>query len=347
MKRHVVPALALVAAAMVVAVGCSQASPAPPPAQAPAAAQPAAAPPAAGFPEKGKVVMWTVPWGAGGGGDITARAFQPLLEKELGVSITVLNKAGGGGQTGLQEFLKSAKPDGYHIASTHLPNTAASYLDPERQATFTLKSFALVGNMVLDPVVFSVKKDGPYKTLKDVVDAAKANPGKLRLTSAGLMTNSHVGAIQLELASGAKFAHMFFEQQGEQRAALLGGHVEVEANPVSETAPGVKDGELLPLGIAAREESKYLPGLKTVISQGYDGVAMAAYRAISLPAGTSPEIVDRWTKALQKAATAPESIEMFDKMTLAAKYMNPQELMADWLEVEKVVQKILDQMKKK
>jgi len=349
--------MAALAAAMILAVGCGPAATPPAPTaapakaseatKAPAAATAAAAQPKASFPEKGKSIMWTVPWGAGGGGDITARAFQPLLEKELGVSITVLNKAGGGGQTGLQEFLTTAKPDGYHIASTHLPNTPASYLDPERKATFALKDFQLVGNMVLDPVVFSVKKGSPYKTLKDLVDAAKANPGKIKLTSAGLMTNSHVAAIQLELAAGIKFAQMFYEQQGEQRAALLGGHADVEFNPVSETAGGVKDGDLIPLAIAAKEPSKYLPDVKTTASQGFPTVAMAAYRAISLPAGTPQDIVDKWVAALEKASKDPVSQAAFDKMNLAAKFMGPKELMTDWVEMEKIVQKIIDDTKKK
>jgi tripartite-type tricarboxylate transporter receptor subunit TctC len=347
----------LLAATLVIA-GCSSSAPAPTQAPSkPAAAAPTSAPaaPAAptqaaakkiDYPQKGKVITQNVPFGAGGGADITARTIQPLLEKELGVQMPIVNKPGGAGQVGLTEFVQTAKPDGYTIAWTLLPGTPASYLDPERKCIFTLKDFQLVSNFALDPVVLSVKKGSQFKTLKDLLDYAKANPGKVRVSSAGLMTTSHVAMVQLEKAAGVEFAHMFFEQQGEQRAALLGGHIETEANPVSETAPGVKSGDLEPLAIFDSQSSKYLPEVKTAESLGYK-VAMSSARGIAVPAGTPMEIVNVLDAAVKKVATDPANQEQFDKMMLATRYMGPADYLKYWKEIEGIVQMVLDASRKK
>ncbi len=363
MKRLIVLVVAIASAAMLVIAGCSSAAPAPAPTQAPAkpaapapaptqaaapaaAAAPTAAPAKVEWPQKGKVITQNVPYGSGGGADITARTLQPLLEKELGVQMPIVNKAGGSGQVGMTEFVTTAKPDGYTVVWSLLPGTPASYLDPERKAVFTLKNLALVANFAFDPVVLSVKKGSQYKTLKDLIDYAKANPGKLRASSSGLMNTSHVAGVQLEKAAGIKFAHMFFEQQGEQRAALLGGHLEVELNTMSETAPGVKSGELEALVVFDDQESKFLPGVKTAKSMGYD-VSMASSRGISMLAGTPAEIVNVMANAIKKIEGDPANKQQFDKMMLGTRYLGSKEYLDYWLATEKTVQMVLDSTKQK
>lgn len=308
-----------------------------------------APPPASGarddFPAKGKVITQIVPFGAGGGADITARALQPWLEKELGVSMPVINKPGGGGQVGFTEFVKTAKPDGYTIVWALLPGTPASYLDPKRQARFTRKDFKLVANVALDPVSIVVKADSRYQSLKDLIDAAKANPRKIRATSAGVMVTSHVGSIQLELATGVRFAQLFYEQQGEQRAALLGGHADVEFNTVSETAAEITSGELRALAICDDQPSKYVPKVPTAISQGFK-CSVASLRGIAVPAGTPDKVVGILAAAVRKVLADPQNQKTLDKLRLATRYMAGKDYEAYWAESEKTVQTVLNTIKK-
>ncbi len=363
MKRLIVPVVALASAAMLVVAGCGSAAPAPAPTQAPAkaaepakaaapaaaaptqAAAPAAAPKAA-WPEKGKFITQNVPYGAGGGADISARAVQPLLEKELGVSMPIVNKAGGGGQVGMTDFVTTAKPDGYTLVWTIIPNVNSSYLDPERKAVYTFKDLQLVANFAYDPVVISVKKGSKFTTLKDLVDYAKANPKKVRASSSGLMATSHVGGMMLQMKAGVEFAHMFFEQQGEQRAALLGDHLEVELNTMSETAPSVKSGELQALAVLDVEESAFLPGVKTAKAQGYD-VSMASSRGIAVKAGTPMDVVNKMADAIKKIEADPTNKAQFTKMNLGTKFLGPKEYEAYWLEADKGIKAVLDETKKK
>jgi len=292
------------------------------------------------FPVKGKVITQIVPFGAGGGADITARALQPALEKALGVSMPIINKPGGGGQVGFTDFVKTAKPDGYTIVWALLPGTPASYLDPKRQAKFTRKDFKLVANVALDPVSILVKADSPYKSLKDLVAAAKANPGKVRATSAGVMVTSHIAVIQVELATGAKFANLFYEQQGEQRAALLGGHADVEFNPVSETAADIRSGQLRGLALCDGQPSKYVQAVPTAISQGVK-CTVASARGIAVPAGTPDKVVAVLAGAVSKVLADPETQKQLDKLGLATRYMAGKDYEAYWAESEKAVQAAL------
>ena len=348
MNRLVV-SIAVTAAAGILLIGCSQA-PAAAPTQAPAKAAPAAAAPAApaaqeSWPKKGQIITQNVPYGSGGGADITARTIQPMLEKELGVSMPIVNKSGGSGQVGMTDFVTNAKPDGSTIVWTLLPGVPASYLDPERKAVYSFKDIALVSNFAFDPVTISVKKGSQFKTLKDLVDYAKANPAKIRASSSGLMNTSHVGGVQLEQAAGIKFAHMFFEQQGEQRAALLGDHLEVELNTTSEVAPGLKSGELEILAVFDAKENPFLPGVPTAKSMGYD-VEMASSRGISVLAGTPQIVIDTLANAVKKIEADPANQEQFKKMNLGTRYLGPKEYNDYWMGVEKTVKVVLDSTKK-
>ncbi|HTU00459.1 MAG TPA: tripartite tricarboxylate transporter substrate-binding protein, partial [Candidatus Sulfotelmatobacter sp.] len=129
----------------------------------------------AGFPDKNRPIMLVVSYPPGGGTDVTGRLLAPLLEKELGTSVQVLNKPGAGGQVGFTEISRS-RPDGYTIGYMILPTVITTYLDPSRKAVFSRKSFELLALQDNDPGIIAVKANSPYKSLKDLIDAAKANP---------------------------------------------------------------------------------------------------------------------------------------------------------------------------
>jgi tripartite-type tricarboxylate transporter receptor subunit TctC len=180
---------------------------------APAAAKPTeAAKPAASTGAVQKPADWPkksiqliIPWDAGGGTDVGFRLLAPLMEKALGQPVEVVNKAGAGSQVGLTEIAK-AKPDGYTIGNASGPSAQTIYLDPERKATFKLEDFAPIGLHVFDPGIITVAADSKYKTLKDVVEDAKANPEKVKLSTTGILGDDHLAILQLQQLTGAKFA---------------------------------------------------------------------------------------------------------------------------------------------
>ncbi|MHB1162333.1 MAG: tripartite tricarboxylate transporter substrate binding protein [Chloroflexota bacterium] len=359
MKRF---ALVLASATVILglAAGCSQPAAAPTPAPikateppkaaAPAPAQPTAAAaqptaaPKANWPEKGKTISIIVPFAAGGTTDIGARILAPLMEKELGVPVQVVNKAGAGGQLGLTELVR-AKPDGYTIGSSNLPSTPTVYLDPDRKATFTRKDLLPIANVAVDPGAIGVKADSPIKSVKDLIDRAKANPEQLKLSTAGLLTSNHIELLAFQQVTGVKFSPVHMDGDGPATTALLGGHVDFMMAQVGSFLPHVKSGNVRALAVMDSKESKFLTGVPTLESQGVKLYADSS-RGFSAPAGTPKEVITILAAAMKKAAESPEYQTKMDEQGVYATYMAPDEYAKYYDDYESRIKPLVDNFKK-
>ena len=224
------------------------------------------------FPASGKVVTIIVPYNAGGATDVSTRLIASLMEKDLGVPVQVVNKPGGGSQIGVTELATSA-PDGYTIGITAFPAVITTYLDPSRQAVFSRDSFVPIGAFMDNPVVTSVIADSPYKTIQEVIDAAKADPGSIKAGTTGIMGPSHLGLLQLQQEAGIELATVHFTGGAPQMQALLGGHIDIGNNIVPEVVGPQKSGQIRPLAIMDKEKSDYLPDVETYTSKGYSVIS--------------------------------------------------------------------------
>ncbi|HEX9015284.1 MAG TPA: tripartite tricarboxylate transporter substrate binding protein [Chloroflexota bacterium] len=347
-----------VASLALFAAACSSPAPAAPTAapkaaeptkaSAPAAqptAAPAAAAPKAAFPEKGKSISMIVPFGAGGSTDIGARLLAAGMEKELGVSVQVINRGGAGSQTGLTE-LAGAKPDGYTIGFANLPTANLVYTDPDRKANFSAKSFQPIGSQVVDPSAIGVKADGPYKTLKDLVAAGKSKPGDVKLGSDGPMTDDHLGIFQLEKASGAKFANVAFDGAAPAMNALLGGHIDGSFGHVGDFLAQVKSGQVRVIAIADKEKSKYYPDAPTMTSEGFN-IVNSSTRTLVAPAGVPKDAVDVLASAMKKAMDAPDHKQKMDDAGLTLRYQDPAQMATVWADMDKLAQSLVAEAKQK
>jgi tripartite-type tricarboxylate transporter receptor subunit TctC len=302
---------------------------------------------AADFPAKGKSITMILGTSAGGSTDVGARILAAAMEKDLaatGTRIQVDNRPGAGWQIGLTALARS-RPDGYTIGFTILPQTITNYLDPERKAVFDRKSYQPLGMQVVDPGVIAVKASSPYKTLKDVIDAAKANPGKLKASSTGILSDDHLAILQLEKLTGAKFAIVQFDGSAKAMTALLGGHTDVYFGNVGDTYPQAKAGEVRALGVMDDEESKFLPG-KTTFSQGIK-LESSSSRGLSAPAGTPKEIVDFLAAAIKKAIADPEHMKKMEEQGLTVRYMDPAKMEKYWADMEEQIKPLMGMAKAK
>jgi tripartite-type tricarboxylate transporter receptor subunit TctC len=297
------------------------------------------------FPQKGKTITLIVPWGAGGGSDVGARLLTPLMEKDLGVPIEVLNKTGGGSQVGITALVK-AKPDGYTFGMTNLPATPAIYLDADRKAPFGRKDFQPIAVHVFDPICLAVAKNSPYKNFKDFMDAAKANPGKITVATSGIMSATHIAFLSLQKNTNTKLAFVPFDNNGQMRAATMGGHVNSEGGTVGDMVPGVKSGDIRILAVFDKGASPFLPGAATALSQGYS-ITAATVRAFCVPAGTPKEIVDVLAAAIKKAMSDEEHKKKMEASGLELRYMGATELSAYWDQVDTILKPIIEESKKK
>ena len=246
-----------------------------------------------------------VAFGPGGGTDVAARTIEPFIEKYLGVGITVLNKPGAGGEIGFSE-LAASTPDGYTIGFINLPAMFAYSF--ARKTSYERNSFTPIANLVSDPGVFAVRKGSDIKTLADLVEYGKKNPGALPIgISGGIGSSEHLAIMQVENLTGAKFNTVPFGGTAPVRTALLGGHIPVGAFNLSEGIQFMEEGQVVILGVMADKRSDMAPDVPTFAEQGIDVIAGSS-RGIAGPKGLPQEVTDKLSAAIAKAMADPEYV---------------------------------------
>ncbi len=295
------------------------------------------------FPAKGRLITMIVPNSAGGGTDTAARMFAPLMEKDLGVPIQVVNKPGAGTQVGLSAAA-AAKPDGYTLVWVVFPATSAIYLDPDRKATFDRKGWAPIAIAYTSPFAVAVRANSPYKTLRDFVEAAKAAPGQLKGGTTGFMTTGHFANIGFQRATGTKLAMVNFDGGAPELTALLGGHIEASFNSTGELLTHVKAGTLRVLGVLGEQRSEFLPDVETLKAQGYgsESVGAIVYVGLAAPAGVSPQIVERLTNSLRKAISDESVKSKMFALGNTLQYTPPREFAAFWDDLDTKLKPLID-----
>ncbi len=353
MRKSIFHLVAILAAATAVSVGCAQSSTTsvatpstvptatePVKTTSPASSTPTASTRKVSFPEKGKAVSIIVPYPAGGGSDIAARVLAPMLEQQLGTPVQVVNKAGAGSQVGVTDLALS-KPDGYTIGYLNMPTPITTYLDPDRKAVFTRNSFQLLAMQDYDPGIVAVKADSPYKTLKDLVAAAKTNPEKIRGTTSGILSNSHLNILMLQQAAGAKFAIVHFDGAAPGKTALLGNHVEAYFGNLTD-GPSLKQaGNVRVLAVAADQRAKFLPDIATYQEQGYN-VQIGVHRGLAMPVGAPKEVADVLGTALKQVISSDDFKKKMDELTFTVLYMSPDEYSKFWADSEARIKPLME-----
>jgi len=298
-----------------------------------------------GFPEKGRPISLVVPFAPGGATDVSARMVAPAMEKELETPVQVVNRPGGGSQVG-NSAVATARPDGYTLGYMAMPTILTSYLDPERKAVYTRKSFEPVARTALVPLVFAVKGNSPYKSMKDLIDAARANPEKIKFAVSGILSVNHLPVLMVEKQAGVKFASVHFDGSAPGVAALLGGHVDAASALEPEIVGQVKAGDIRMIGMADSQRSKGFPEVRTMEEQGYK-IYMYASHCVTAPAGTPKEVVQTLAQAFKKVMSNEELQKKLEGVGLFVRYLDSAQLAKFWEESEAEVQPLMGMVKMK
>ncbi len=281
------------------------------------------------YPVKGRTITMIVPSTAGGGTDTCARLVAPLMEKDLGVPVQVVNKPGASMQIGVTEAAL-AKPDGYTLVWSVLPTQASIYLDADRKAAFARKDLQPIGMVYDGPTVMIVQASSPYKTVKDLVNAAKVNPGKIKSGTTGHMSTGHFANIEFQRSAGVRMATVHFQGGGPQLTALLGGHIDVGFNSIGELLGQLKSGSIRALAVMDDQESEFLPGIKTLTAQGVKTIPIGANVGLSAPAGVPREIIIKLTASLKKAMSDAAFKKSMAELGNTMKYRDPYQYKLYW-----------------
>jgi tripartite-type tricarboxylate transporter receptor subunit TctC len=289
------------------------------------------------YPEKPIQLMVAFP--PGGSTDIGARVLAGIAEKMLGQPIFVVNKGGAGGQIGWTELAR-ARPDGYYIGFINLPATNTAILDPDRKAIFTVESFQPIINQVLDPGIVWVSASSPYKTLDDLLAAARKAPNTIRTATTGILSDDHLAILMMEeSAPGAVFRIVHLAGGADQMKGILAGDIDVAFDNVGSIVPRVKSGEVRALVVMDRERSKFLPDVPTTKELGHPTVVSSSTRGVAAPKGTPEAVVKKLAETFRKAMQDPEHIEKLEAAGLAIKPMEGVEYAQYYAETHETAKK--------
>ncbi|NVJ92714.1 MAG: tripartite tricarboxylate transporter substrate binding protein [Methylocystaceae bacterium] len=252
------------------------------------------------FPEKPIEVI--VGFSAGGGTDVMARTVAKYLEEELGDgrSVVVKNKPGAGGQIGFTAVAE-ARADGYTLGTFNLP--AALALTYDRKASYNIDSFTYLANFVEDPNTITVAASSPYKSLDELLKAAKSDPRSITIGLSALGGNDHFSANLLSSATGSEFTLVPFKGASNARTAIMGGHVSAGTLTLGQTTSF--PNELRVLAILSDKRSPFAPDVPTAKELGYD-IKMSSLRGIVAPAGLDKKIADKLRNALKAVNENPD-----------------------------------------
>jgi tripartite-type tricarboxylate transporter receptor subunit TctC len=275
-----------------------------------------------------KPVTMVVPVPPAGILDTVARMVAPSMAQTLGQPVLVENKSGAGGNIAANAVARAA-PDGYTLlvgySMFHVGNPSMySNLswDP-------LKDFTPVGMLVVAPHVLAVNPSVPAKTLQELVDYAKANPGKMNYATSGNGSVPHVGVELFKQQNNLDITHVPYRGAGPAMQDVVAGNVQMTVATPPSLLGFVQTGKMRPLAVAASQRLAQLPDVPTSAEAGFPGFELEAWVALFAPAGTPPAAIARLTDAVKIALESPKVRKSLETAGVEIRYMPPAQLDAE------------------
>lgn len=272
-----------------------------------------------------KPIRLVVPFAAGGGTDILARDLAPRLSDALGQQVIVDNRGGAGGNIG-SDIVAKAPADGYTIlfGSNTLSINASLY----KNLPFdTMKAFAPIGMVATAPMVLVVHADSPYKTVPDLVNAAKAKPGTLNWSGPGLGTPHHLAEEIFNKTAGADITVVQYKGAGPAMNDLLARHTQASVLTLAAVRPHIASGKLRALGVATATRTALMPEVPTIAEAGVPGYSADLWYGLFAPVGTPDAVLATLNAALNKTLADKDVQQRFVGQGYEAKAGTPRQLM--------------------
>ncbi|HUL95763.1 MAG TPA: tripartite tricarboxylate transporter substrate binding protein [Usitatibacter sp.] len=277
-----------------------------------------------------RTVTMVVPFPPGGVADITGRPLAEALTRILKQSVVVENRAGAGGGVGMQ-YVARAKPDGYTV----LMALSSISIIPEadkvlgRDPMFQLTQLVPIARFTADPTVLTVRADSPYKSVADLMEAAKKKPGGIPYGSSGNYGTMHVPMEMLDASAGVKMLHIPFTGAGPAIVALLSGQVDAVATGPSTIMGHLKAGKVRVLATWGETRHPALPDVPTLKELGYDA-QFSQWTGLFVPAGTPPEVVAKLREAARAAVNDATFQAALAKVETPIQYLDQPQFREFW-----------------
>jgi tripartite-type tricarboxylate transporter receptor subunit TctC len=270
-----------------------------------------------------KPVRYVVPFPPGGATDILARSIADKLGPALGQPVIVENRAGAAGNVGTELAAKAA-PDGYTILMVTVAQSISESLYAKLGYNL-LRDLAPVILVARVPNVMEVHPSVPVHSVKEFIDYAKANPGKINFASSGSGTSIHMSAELFKLLTGVDIVHVPYKGSAAALTDLIGGQVSVMFDNLPPSMPHIRSGKLRPLAITTTTRYPALPDLPTMVEAGVPGYEASSWFGIMVPTGTAKDIVARLNAEARKIMALPDVRERFDQQGAIASPGTPED----------------------
>jgi tripartite-type tricarboxylate transporter receptor subunit TctC len=268
-------------------------------------------------------VRMIVPYVPGGGTDTLGRLMAAQLGERLGQQVVIDNRAGGGSTIGTH-MIAQANPDGYTIGVVDAAFVTNPSLVPKLPYE-TPKDFSLIALVATAPMVLVVSSTGPYRTVRDLVVAAKGQAGKLTFGTAGAGSATHLAAEQLRIAAGIDVIHVPYRGSGQSITELMGGHLSFAFTTQGTARPHVAGGRLRALGITSATRATVMPDVPTFTESGLAGVDTTTITGMIGPSGLPREYVRFINTAVAAAINSPEVRQRYAAMGYESTLLTPEQ----------------------
>ncbi|MGE5575929.1 MAG: Bug family tripartite tricarboxylate transporter substrate binding protein [Syntrophothermus sp.] len=277
----------------------------------------------------------------GGGSDQLSQLVQPFLEKVLNQRFVNVYKPGADGAIAWSEVANS-KPDGYTLTTCLTPKTQLNTM-VNANPGYAMSDFEPIANIIFDPGILVVGPNSKFKTMKDLLDYAKKNPGQLKVSNSGIGGDDWYNALMIEKLAGVKFNNIPFEGDAPAWQAAAGGHVDANTNNLSTVTPLIKGGKLRALAVYTEKRIPMFPDVPTLKELGINFVE-GSFRGYLAPKGTPKEVVNILAQGLEKVVKDPQFIKAAEDVNLEIEFIKTDDYKAFIEKKEESLRKIVEEM---
>ncbi|WP_149541411.1 Bug family tripartite tricarboxylate transporter substrate binding protein [Siccirubricoccus phaeus] len=260
-----------------------------------------------------RTIRLVVPFTPAGTTDIAARILAERLTHRLGQNVIVENRPGAGGNVG-SDFVAKGEPDGYTLLMATVSSGGINYSLYGARMPYKPEDLAGCGLMLQVPNLIFVTNSLPVRTLKELVDYAKANPGKLNNGSSGAGTSLHLTGELLKTVAGIQMQHVPFRGSGPMLQEVIAGRIEVAVDNLPSVIGHIRDGRLRPLAMTTKQRSPALPDVPTTAEAGFPDVEATAWFGVQVPVRTPRPIIERLGREIDAITKEPETKAKIDDL---------------------------------
>ena len=270
-------------------------------------------------------VRLIVAYGTGGVSDIMGRVLAQKLSETLGQPVVVENRAGAGGMIGT-DFVAKAAPDGYVVVLSS-PTQMAIVPNLNKSTPYDpIRDFTPIGGVAMTPNILSANVSLPFRSLKELVDYAKANPGKLTFGSSGPGSVGHLSGEVLRAATGVQMTHVPYKSAGAAYPDMIAGNISMVFDTLPSAIQHINSGKARPIALMAAKRAPLLPDVPTFAEAGYPEATLHFWLGLHGPANIPQPVVQVWNDGLKRALAAPDLQQRFTQLGADPLAITPQEL---------------------